>query len=161
MFSRMSKLLIALSRGATSSYLMTGTEEQLKDYLLSRPQNSVTLEEMFRASYRIVQGDVYLALLAVENILSREWLRPGRSKRALTTKLKDIINFNYRTDKFGSWHHLFGIMLYGYAEGGLKAVAVGKIETLGSQIMGRFADEKQESFINSRGDRIGANVRVS
>lgn len=158
-FSRMSKLLIALSRGGSSSYLVTGTEDQLKDYLLNRPQNSVTLEEMFRASYRINQGDVYLTLLTVENILSREWLRPGRSKRALTTKLKDITNFNYKTDKFGSWYHLFGIMLFGYAEGGLKAVAVGNIETVGSQIMGRFADERQETYINSRGGRIGANLR--
>jgi hypothetical protein len=158
-FSRMSKLLVALSRGGTSNYLVTGTEENLKEYILSRPKNSITLEEMFRASYRINQGDVYLTLLTIENLLSKYWLTPHRAKRAISTKLKDITNFNYHTDKFGSWYHLFGIMLYGYAEGGFKAKVVGNVETLGSTIMGRFADEKQENYINSRGGPVGGRLR--
>lgn len=159
LFSRMSKLLVALSRGGTSHYMVTGTEEDLKDYIISRPENSINLEEIFRASYRINQGDAYLALLTIENVLSRFWLTPQRSKRLILTKLKDITNFNYKTDKFGSWYHLFGIMLYGYAEGGFKAKAVGNIETLGSQLMGRLQDEKQESFINGRGGVIGSKIR--
>jgi hypothetical protein len=159
LFSRMSKLLVALSRGGTSSYMVTGTEEHLKDYILSRPEESINLEEMFRASYRINQGDVYLTLLTIENVLSRFWLSSGRSKRAIMTRLKDITNFNFRTDKFGSWYHLFGIMLYGYAEGGFKSRVVGNLETAGSQIMSRFKDEKQESYINARGGPIGARIR--
>ena len=155
-FSRMSKLLLALARGVTSSYLVTGTEEQLKDYILSR---SINLEEMFRASYRINQGDVYLSLLTIENVLSRFWPTPDRSKRAITTKLKDITNYNYYTDKYGAWYHLFGIMLFGYVEGGFKAKLVGGIETMGSLIMGRFQDEKQERYINSRGGPIGSRLR--
>lgn len=158
-FSRMSKLLVALSRGGTSYYMITGTEDTLKDYIITRPENSITLEEMFRASYRINQGDVYLTLLTIENLLSRFWLTPHRSKRLVTTKLKDITNFNYRTDKFGSWYHLFGIMLFGYAEGGFKAKTIGNIETLGSKVMGRFKDEKQEDYINSRGGVVGARLR--
>lgn len=159
LFSRMSKLLVALSRGGSSNYLVTGTEEDLKDYIISRPQNSITLEEMFRASYRINKGDVYLTLLTIENLLSKFWLTSHRSKRVISTKLKDITNFNYRTDKFGSWYHLFGIMLYGYAEGGFKSKVVGNIETLGSMIMGHFVDEKQETYINSRGGPIGSRIR--
>lgn len=159
LFSRMSKLLVALSRGGTSSYMVTGTEDALKDYILSRPEESINLEEMFRASYRINQGDVYLTLLTIENVLSRFWLSSGRSKRAITTRLKDITNFNYRTDKFGSWYHLFGIMLFGYAEGGFKSRVVGNLETAGSQIMSRFKDERQETYINSRGGPIGARIR--
>lgn len=158
-FSRMSKLLVALSRGSTSYYMVTGTEGQLKDYILSRPMDSVSLEEMFRASYRINKGDVYLSLLTIENVLSRFWLTPQREKRAITTRLKNITNFNYKTDKFGAWYHLFGIMLYGYAEGGLKAKIVGSIETLGSRIMARFADERQETYINSRGGVVGGSLR--
>jgi len=158
-FSRMSKLLVALSRGGTSHYMVTGTEENLKDYIISRPENSINLEEMFRASYRINQGDAYLTLLTIENVLSRFWLTPQRSKRLILTKLKDITNFNYKTDKFGSWYHLFGIMLFGYAEGGLKAKLVGNIETMGSQLMGRFQDEKQETYINNRGGSIGSKIR--
>ncbi len=158
-FSRISKLLIALSRGGTSNYMVTGTEEELKDYILTRPEHSINLEAMFRASYKINKGDVYLALLTIENLLSRFWLTPQRSKRAILTKLKDITNFHYHTDKFGSWYHLFGIMLYGYAEGAFKSKVVGTLETVGSQIMGRFVDEKQESYINSRGGPIGARLR--
>ena len=158
LFARMSKLLVALSRGGTSYYMVTGTEETLKDYIITRPENSITLEEMFRNSYKINKGDVYLALLTIENLLSRFWLTPQRSKRLITTKLKNITNFHYRTDKFGSWYHLFGIMLYGHAEGALKARIVGNIETLGSQVMGRMADERQENYINARGGVIGGRI---
>ncbi len=158
-FSRMSKLLVALSRGGTSFYMVTGTEDTLKEYILTRPENSITLEEMFRASYRINQGDVYLTLLTIENLLSRFWLTPQRSKRLITTKLKDITNFNFRTDKFGSWYHLFGIMLYGYAEGGFKAKLVGNIESAGSLVMSKFHNEAQENFINARGGPIGGRLR--
>jgi hypothetical protein len=157
--SRFSKLLMALCRGSTSQFMITGKENLLADYLLTRKENSVTLEEMFRSSYRINEGDVYLSLLTIENLLSRYWHTPKRSKRLLTTKLKDITNYNYRIDKFGSWYHLFGIMLYGYAEGGFKATVVGKVESIGSQLMSRFEDEKQEDFINRRGGRVGNRLR--
>lgn len=159
LFSRMSKLLVALSRGGTSSYMVSGSEEELKDYIISRPENSINLEEMFRASYRINKGDVYLTLLTVENVLSKFWLVAKRDKRLITTKLKDITNYNYKTDKFGSWYHLFGMMLYGYAEGGLTSRIVGNVETAGSLIMSRFKDERQETYINSRGGPIGARVK--
>ena len=160
LFARMPKLLVALSRGSTSSYMVTGTENSLSEYILSRPINSINLEEMFRASYRINNGDVYQTLLTIENVLSRYWLTPGREKRAITTRLKDITNYNFKTDKFGSWYHLYGIMLYGYAHGGLGAKIVGNLESFGSHVMGKFKeDEKQEDIINNRGGAIGANLR--
>lgn len=160
LFSRMPKLLVALSRGSTSSYMITGTEDTLSDYILSRPVNSINLEEMFRASYRINKGDVYQTLLTIENVLSRYWLTPDRDKRAITTRLKDITNYNYKTDKFGAWYHLFGIMLYGYAHGGLGAKIVGNLESLGGHILNKFqVDETQENIINSRGGAIGANLK--
>ena len=157
-FSRFSKLLIALSRGVTSYFMLSGTEEALQDYIISRPENSINLEEMFRAAYRINKGDVYLSLLTIENVLSRFWITPQRSNRLVTTKLKDITNYYYHTDKFGSWYHLFGIMLYGYAHGSLKAKIVGNLESAGSHILGRFQDEKQEDYINGRGGVIGARL---
>lgn len=159
-FARMPKLLVALSRGSTSSYMVTGTEESLTEYILNRPMNSINIEEMFRASYRINNGDVYQTLLTIENVLSRYWLTPGREKRAITTRLKDITNFNYKTDKFGSWYHLFGIMLYGYAHGSLGARIVGNLESLGSRAMNKFkVDERQEDMINNRGGPVGARLR--
>ena len=157
-FSRFSKLLIALSRGVTSFFMLSGTEEALQDYIISRPENSINLEEMFRASYRINKGDIYLTLLTIENVLSRFWLTPQRSNRLVTTKLKDITNYYYHTDKFGSWYHLFGIMLYGYAHGSLKAKIVGNLESAGSHFLGRFQDERQEDYINRRGGGIGAKL---
>jgi hypothetical protein len=153
------KLLACLSRGVTSRYLVTGTETELIDYVITRPTNSVTLEEMFRQSYLINGGDVYLTVLTIENALSRSWNLPHREKLIMTTKLKDITNYNYETDKFGSWYHLFGVILYGYVEGGLKASLVGNTESWGSAIMGRFADEKQEDFVNSRGGRVGGKLK--
>lgn len=160
LFARMPKLLVALSRGSTSSYMVTGTENSLSEYILSRPMNSINIEEMFRASYRINKGDVYQTLLTIENVLSRYWLTPDRDKRAITTRLKDITNYNYKTDKFGSWYHLFGIMLYGYAHGSLGAKIVGNLESLGSHVMNKFkVDEKQEDIINNRGGAVGARLR--
>jgi len=158
-FSRMSKLLVALSRGATSFYMVSGSENELKAYILTRTENSINLEEMFRASYRINKGDVYLSLLTVENVLSKYWSTPKRELLAITTKLKDITNFNYQADKFGAWYHLFGVMLYGYAEGVIPSKTVGNLETLGSLILSRFQEERQESYINNRGGAIGGGLR--
>ncbi|MFZ4714910.1 MAG: hypothetical protein ACOYL6_14420 [Bacteriovoracaceae bacterium] len=159
LFSNMSKLLVALSRGVTSNFMMTGKEEELKDYIISRPQESINLEEMFRASYRINKGDVYLTLLSIENVLSRFWTDHQRARRLITTKLKDITNFYYMSDKFGSWYHLFGMILFGYAEGGLKGTIIGKTETIGSHIMGGFQDEEQEDFVNRKGSKIGGRLK--
>lgn len=156
---QLSKLLVALSRGVTSQYMISGTEHELKEYLIAQETESVTLESMFRASYRINQGDVYKSLLTIENVLSQFWLSSQREKRLITTKLKDITNYYYRTDKFGAWYHLFGVMLYGYAEGGLKARAIGRIEALGSGVLSGFKDEKQETYINLNGGRIGGKLK--
>lgn len=157
--ARFSKVLVALTRGVSSSFLVTGTESQLIDYLITRPTQSVTIEEMFRTSLRINQGNVYLTLLTIENVLSRYWTDPQRDKRLVTTKLKDITNYHYKTDKFGAWYHLFGMMLYGYVEGAFRARLVGGTETVGSQILSGFEDERQETYINARGGRIGARLR--
>lgn len=154
-----SKLLVALSRGVTYQYLFTGKEEDLIKALIPEERNSVTLDKIFRMSYRLNNGDVYLTLLTIENVLARYWLHPKRDKLTTTTRLKDITNYYYKTDKFGSWYHLFGMMLYGYVYGGLRASIVGNIETLGSQLMSGFEDEKQENYINNRGGRIGGKLR--
>ncbi len=154
-----SKLLLALARGVTSKYLVAGKEKDLKDYLISRPTESVTLQEIFRTSYKMNNGDMYLSLLTIENVLSEFWTSPDRDKRLITTKLKDIINFNYKTDKFGSWYHLFGIMLYGYAEGGSRSFLVGKTETVGGAVMSRFKEhEWQEEYINAHGGKVGSKL---
>lgn len=153
-----SKVLTALSSGVTARYFHTGKEKALINYVLSRPYESVTLHELFRKSYRLNGGDVYLAILTPLNVFSDAWRHPERENLAITRRLSLITNFyNGRGDKFGSWYHLYGIMLYGYVKGGFRATIVGNIESMGSHILGE-GPEYQEDHINSTGGKIGAKL---
>lgn len=156
------KLLTALASGVTARHFRTGTEAALIDYMLTREDGSVTMDQAFRHSYRLNRGDVYLSILTIENILSDHWRHPERDKLAVTRKLANICNFYQgRGDKFGSWYHFHGIMLYGYVRGGLRAAIVGGIETAGSHVLNSAHDqggEQQEDYVNSTGGKIGARL---
>lgn len=159
---KFSKLLIALARGETSQYMLSGTEEQLESWILDQEVNSLYPHDLIKASYKINDGDMYLTLLSIENVLNRYWRVHNRRDLPVTIRLKPIINsFGQDGDNFGSWYHMFGIMLYGYVEGPLSARTVGGVESLGSHILGKFEDEKQEDFVNSQGAIIGARVARS
>ncbi len=154
-----SKLLTALASGVTSRHFKTGTEVPLINYILSRGDNSATLDQVFRASYRLNNGDVYLAILTIENILSDNWRHPKRDKLAVTRKLANICNFyDGKGDKYGAWYHYHGIMLYGYVRGGFRAALIGGIETAGSHVLSGGVNEAQEDAVNSTGGRIGAKL---
>ena len=153
------KLLTALASGVTSRHFKTGTEVTLINYILSNKDESVTLDQMFRASYRINGGDVYLTILTIENILSDNWRHPQRDKLAVTRKLANICNFyDGRGDKYGAWYHYHGIMLYGYVRGGFRAALVGSLETAGSHVLSGGVNEQQEDDVNSMGGKIGARL---
>jgi len=156
------KLLTALASGVTSRHFKTGTEADLIGYILSRQDASVTMDQLFRASYRLAGGDVYLAILAIENILGDNWRHPDRDKLAVTRKLASISNFYQgKGDKYGAWYHFHGIMLYGYVRGGFRAALIGGIETAGSHVLGSAhdgSDEQQEDYVNSTGGKIGARL---
>jgi len=155
------KLLTALASGVTSRHFKTGTEEQLISYILDQKEASVTMDQLFRQSYRLSNGDVYLAILTVENILGDNWRHPERDKLAVTRKLANISNFYQgRGDKYGAWYHFHGIMLYGYVRGGFRAALIGGIETAGSHVLNGANDqnEQQEDYVNSMGGKIGAKV---
>lgn len=154
-----SKLLAALASGVTARHFKTGTEAGLIDYILTRRDASVTIDQLFRASYRLNGGDVYLAILTIENILGDNWRHPRRDSLAVTRKLSNINNFyNGKGDKYGSWYHFHGIMLYGYVQGGLRAALVGGIESAGSHVLSHGTDEQQEDYVNSTGGKIGARL---
>lgn len=159
------KLLTALASGVTSRHFKTGQEEALISYILSRPEESVTLDEVFRQSYRLNDGEVYLSILTIENILSDSWRHPQRDKLAVTKKLANICNFYQgKGDKYGAWYHFHGIMLYGYVRGGLRAFIVANIETAGSHVLNGANDqngEQQEDYVNSTGGKIGAKLAKS
>ncbi|MDA8243230.1 MAG: hypothetical protein M0025_03815 [Elusimicrobia bacterium] len=156
------KLLTALASGVTSRHFKTGTEAALIDYILTREDGSVTLDQAFRQSYRLNRGDVYLSILTIENVLSDHWRHPQRDKLAVTRKLANISNFfQGRGDKFGAWYHYHGIMLYGYVRGGFRAALIGGIETAGSHVLSGANDqggEQQEDYVNSTGGKIGAKL---
>lgn len=162
LMAKFSKLLMALSRGETSQYMLSGAEEQLEEWILSQEISSLYPHDLIRTSYRINDGDMYLTLLTIENVLNRYWRVHNRQDLPVTIRLRPIINsFGMDGDNFGSWYHLFGIMLYGYAEGPLNSKAIGSIESLGSHVLSGFADERQEDFVNSKGSIIGARVARS
>ncbi|HNW43499.1 MAG TPA: hypothetical protein PKI19_03280 [Elusimicrobiales bacterium] len=156
-----SKLLVALASGVTSRHFKTGQEEALIAYILSRPDMSVTMDELFRASYRLNKGEFYLTLLTNLNVLSDNWRHPQRDQLAVTRKLAQISNFyNGKGDKYGAWYHFQGIMLYGYVQGGLRAWLVGNIESAGSHVLSgaNDQDEQQEDYVNSTGGKVGAKI---
>ncbi|OIO02973.1 MAG: hypothetical protein AUJ51_05190 [Elusimicrobia bacterium CG1_02_56_21] len=156
-----SKLLTALASGVTSRHFKTGTEAGLIEYILSRGEGSVTMDQVFRRSYQLSNGDVYLAILTIENILSDNWRHPRRDKLAVTRKLANISNFYQgKGDKYGAWYHFHGIMLYGYVRGGFRAALIGGIETAGSHVLSGPNDqnEQQEDYVNSTGGKIGAKL---
>lgn len=156
-----SKLLVALARGMTAQYLITGQEVALKNYILSQPPFSIRFHEIFRQSYRLNQGNIYLTLLTVENLISQHWKDPQRNLFAITRRLSPLINaFGRNADNFGAWYHLFGMMLYGFVKGPVKAKFIGQTESFGSHILSKFNSEKQEDYINKSGGSLGHSLRV-
>lgn len=154
----LTKLLTALSAGVTSRHFKTGMEVSLINYILSREKASVTIDQLFRASYRLNGGDVYLTILSIENILSDNWRHPRRDQLAVTRKLANISNFyNGKGDKYGAWYHFHGIMLYGYVYGGFRAALISGTESVGSHVLSGDS-EPQEDHINSVGGEIGARL---
>jgi hypothetical protein len=156
-----SRLLVTLTFGASSRLLRTGREEALLEWLQAQPDDSVDLQGMFRASYRAADGDVYLALLTAENVLSRYFLDPERDRLFYLHKLRPLTDtFEDRGDQFGAWYHLFGMMLYSYARGPTAGFVTGAAETLGSKLSNdREEVEIQEGFVNRAGSRLGAHLR--
>jgi hypothetical protein len=158
-----SKLLVALANGDTNRIMPTMKENELMNWILDQKDRSVTIHEIFEKSYLLNQGNIYKSLMTIENVLSENFFWGGnlRERLTLTTKLSKIINHEGgQFDLYGPWYHLFGMMLYGYAEGsGLKATIVGKIET-GTSIFYKERNDKQENYMIA-GGRIGARLKRS
>lgn len=156
-----SRILVTLTFGASSRLLRTGREQELVDWIEAQPAHSVTIEGLFRSSYRACDGDVYLTLLTAENVLSRYFLDPDRARLAYLTRLRPITNtWADRGDAFGAWYHLFGMMLYSYARGGFAGWVTGSAEATGSRISNPPGEvERQEGYVNLAGARLGAWLR--
>lgn len=155
----MTKLFMALGNGLTFRFMVTGHERELSNLIEARPYDSVTLEEAFRLSYRLNNGDVYLTLLTLENLFAYHWTNPQRDQVAVVQRLKNFSHYFNKGDKFGHWYHFWGMVLYGHVRGSMRASVVGAIEEGLSRLAGGEADqENQEGIINVRGGRIGGQL---
>ncbi len=155
------KVFIALSLGFTNRFMKTDREPELKTWMLAQAYSSITLPTLFWQSYVLNKGDVYLTLLTIENVLASNWRFPGRENMPLTKRLKPIASgYNYDSDRYGTWYHLFGMMLFGYIKSGTTANMVGRVEALGSNVMSGFnVDKTQKQWMNKQGGFVGQNLK--
>ncbi|NLI77737.1 MAG: hypothetical protein GX442_15045 [Candidatus Riflebacteria bacterium] len=146
-----SKLFLLLACGWTSRYAVTGQEQELTRRLMLYPDRAVQIHDLFRESYLLNRGNLYLTMLTAENVLAGNPYREDRQNDPLQKKLAylrhDTCEFG---DNYGAWYHFFGIGLYGMLRAPVAARAVAEIEALGSLFL--EAPDKQETYMN----RIGA-----
>ncbi len=153
-----SKLLVALAFGCTARFTTTGREAQLQQRLLEYPDRSVAVEDMFRESYRLNQGDLYKTLLTAENVLAHDPFDPRRAEQPLQKKLEYIRNDQPQVgDNFGAWYHLFGVAVYGLMRPDWMAQAAQKIESVASYFT--EGPDRQEDLINQLGADLGSGLR--
>ena len=156
-----SKLLVALANGDTNRIMPTGKENELGDWILKQETRSITIHQMFEQAYRINDGDMYSALLTVENVLSKNFYFEGnkRERLTITTKLSKIINHvGGEFDLYGPWYHLYGMILYGYVEeNSAKASLMGGIEVFNSLFAKEYT-RKQENYM-IQGGGIGVVLK--
>jgi hypothetical protein len=157
-----SKILLCLAKGVSSKFLYTEQENKLLAWILEQPYDSITLESIFRKGYQLNQGNLYLTLMTIENILSYDWKSTkdnNREAREVTLRLRRIGHYIGNGDKFGHWYHFFGVMVYGLYKGRITSQFVAEVESLGSLILSQFKNEKQENYINRLGSIIGSRLR--
>lgn len=155
-----SKLLTTLSTGRSSGVLVTGKEKELGLFIGTAGDQTLGPEDLFRKSLQLNEGNVYMAILSIENVLSKDWISPRRAELVQTQKLKPFAKkFGARSDVFGHWYHLYGMVLYGFAEGSAMAAIAGRTEAVGSLLISRFKDEKQETRINMDGGKVGGHLK--
>ncbi|MFZ2955756.1 MAG: hypothetical protein WA705_02525 [Candidatus Ozemobacteraceae bacterium] len=152
-----SKFFLLLACGYTSRYAVTGTEKELEEKLMTYPDRGVQIHDMFRESYLLNKGNMYLTLLAAENILAGNPYRTNRDDSPLQKKLAYLReDSEARGDNYGAWYHFFGIGLYGMLRPALVSRAVAEIESLGSIFL--EGADKQEDYINRYGSIWGKKI---
>jgi len=153
-----SKLLMCLACGWTSRYCITGTEDALKERIMSYPDHSLQIHELFAESYVLNRGNLYMTLLACENVLTGQPHRAEREFDPLQQKLSYIRNDSKPLgDNYGAWYHFFGIALYGMLRPQFVSTFVANTESLGSFFM--EGPDRQETLINYYGALFGKELR--
>ena len=153
-----SKLFLCLACGWTSRYCITGTEEALTERIMSYPDRGLEIQDIFEESYVLNRGNVYMTLLACENVLAGEPHRFGREEDPLQRKLSYIRDDSEELgDNYGAWYHFFGITLYSLVRTRHESILVANTESLGSLFM--EGPDRQETLINHYGALFGNDLR--
>jgi len=106
-------------------------------------------------SYILNHGNMYLALLTIENVLSDATFEENREYTAVNKKLADMYEFS--PNKFGDWYHFFGTMLAGYV--GERAETIAEMYTVYRRISRGEDAEKSTMDADVKGARIGNKLR--
>ena len=149
---------LAATANRTGDYL-TGREGALREWILSRPDNSVDPLALYQASLALHGGNIWNAVLAAHQLLrnhARWWateryhFRSSREEQeALFNKLVDIRGeLSERGDGFhgdhaGSWYRVWGAMLFrlGFvADATFAARASGQELDAGARLIFRMDD---------------------
>ena len=153
-----SKLFLCLACGLTNFFCATGKEKALKERILSYPDHSVQIHDVFAESYILNGGDLYLTLLTCENVLASYPHRQERKQDPLQDKLVYIRHDSEQSgDNYGAWYHFFGIALYGMLRPECVSLFVADAESFGSFFY--EGSDRQEALINRLGARFGAELR--
>jgi len=153
-----SKMLLALAAGQTALHMATGLEGKYLDWILEQKPDSITPESAFRAALRLSKGNVYLALLTIENVYSAAWKRPDREDLPWARRVRSIINSHGPgRDNFGPWYHMWGTTLFSYVRGSGAAKLVSKLETAGTMSIAN-SDRAQKHHANIAGASVGGRL---
>lgn len=153
-----SKIFLLLACGWTSRYAITGQEAALSARIMMYPDGKVQLHHMFMESYVLNRGNIYLTMLAAENVLAGDPYRVDRENDPIQKKLAYIRHDSIAMgDNYGAWYHFFGIGMYAIVRTGLVSRSVAEIESLGSLFL--EGKDKQEDYINRYGAIFGMKFR--
>ncbi len=155
-----SKMFWALAYGDSSVYFVTEKEEQLAQWIVEQEIRSLSLDEVFRKSYQLNSGDVYLSLLTAVNVFSRFWYVNDRETLSIATRLKLIsANKSGQEDNYGAWHHFWGMVLFGYCHGATSSRLVGWFESIGSDMVTAH-NEADVDYINRYAGKAGVELKA-
>ena len=152
----LSKIILALATATSARFMYVGQEVSLIEWIKENEYNSVTMEDLFRKSYQLNNGNVYLTLLTIENVLSDATFEKDREFTIVNQKLTDL--YFHSPNKFGDWYHLFGTMLAGYV--GEPAETIADLYGIYRRISRGGNAEKSTLAADHVGAKIGGELRT-
>ncbi len=151
----LSKVLMALATASSARFMYVGKEVALIEWIKTRRDHSITIETLFQQSLLLNKGNIYLALLTIENVLSDATFEEYRENTIVNQKLNDL--YLNSPNKFGDWYHFFGTMLAGYV--GEPAQLIAYLYSVYRKISRGDSAEKETMAADKAGADIGVELR--